>query len=49
MVVAISEKICDYYVHPYERNDYNEDLESFLKLLMNSKTLTLGDETPKVM
>jgi len=47
MVVVISEKICGFYVHPSKKNDHNEALEAFL--IMNSKTLTLGDETSKVI
>ena len=46
MVVAISEKRCGYYVHPSEKNDYNEALESFLTLLMNSKTLDIQKPNP---
>ena len=49
MVVAISEKRCGCYVHPFEHNDYNEAPEAFFKLHMNAKILTLGDETPKFM
>ena len=41
MVVAISEKRCGCYANPYEKNDYNEAPEAFLKLLMNSKTLDI--------
>jgi hypothetical protein len=38
MVGAISEKRCGWYMHPYEKNDYNEAPEAFLTLLMNAKT-----------
>ena len=41
MVVVISKKRCGFYAHPYEKNDYSEALETFLTLLMNSKTLDI--------
>jgi hypothetical protein len=41
MVVAISEKRCGCYTHPFEKNDYNEALDAFLTLLMNAKTLDI--------
>jgi hypothetical protein len=47
MVVAISEKRCGCYVHPYENNDYNEAPEAFLTLLMNSKTLDIQKPNPR--
>jgi hypothetical protein len=45
MMVAISKKRCGCYVHPSEKNDYNEALEEFLTLLKNAKTL--DNEKPK--
>jgi hypothetical protein len=47
MVVAISEKRCGYYMHPSEKNDYNEAPEEFLTLLMNSKTLYIQKPNPR--
>jgi ribosome biogenesis GTPase A len=47
MVVVISEKRCGCYVHPYEKNDYNEAPEEFLTLLMNSKTLYIQKPNPR--
>jgi hypothetical protein len=47
MVVVISEKICGYYAHLSEKNDYNEALEAFLILLMNSKTLYIQKPNPR--
>jgi hypothetical protein len=47
MVVAISEKRCGYYVHPSEKNDYNEDPEAFLTLLINFKTLDIQKPNPR--
>jgi ribosome biogenesis GTPase A len=47
MVVAISEKRCGCYVHPYEKNDYNEAPETFLTLLMNAKTLDIKKPKPR--
>jgi hypothetical protein len=47
MVVSISEKRCGLYMHPYEKNDYNEALEAFLTLLMNSKTLDIQKPNPR--
>jgi hypothetical protein len=47
MVVAIYEKRCGYYAHSSDTNNYNEAPEAFLTSLMNSKTITLGDEMPK--
>jgi hypothetical protein len=50
----ISEKRCDGYAHLQE-DDYNEDLKAFFTINQNvanprhPKTLTLGDEAPKVM
>jgi hypothetical protein len=41
MVVAVSEKRRGCYVYMFEENDYNEDLEDFLILLMNAKTLDI--------
>jgi hypothetical protein len=46
MVVAISEKRCGCYVHPSEKNDYNEALEAFLILLMNEKTIDIQKPNP---
>ena len=47
MVVAISEKICGYYVHTSKENDYNEASEAFLTLLMNAKTLDIQKPNPR--
>ena len=47
MVVTIFDKICGYYAHPYENNDYNEDPEAFFVLLMNSKTLDIQKPNPR--
>jgi hypothetical protein len=47
MVVAISKKICGCYAHMSEKNDYNESLEAFLTLLMNSKTLDIQKPNPR--
>jgi hypothetical protein len=47
MVVAISEKRCGYYVHPSEKNDYNEALKVFLKMFMNYKTLGIQKPNPR--
>jgi hypothetical protein len=47
MVVAISEKRCGCYMHPSEKNDYNEAPEAFLILLMNSKTLDIQKPNPR--
>jgi ribosome biogenesis GTPase A len=47
MVVAKYEKRCGYYVHPPEKNDYNEVPEAFLILLMNAKTLDIQKPNPK--
>jgi hypothetical protein len=47
MVVVISEKRCGYYMHPSEKNDYNEALEAFLILLMNAKTLDIQKPNPR--
>jgi hypothetical protein len=47
MLVAISKKICGFYFHPYEHNDYNEAPEEFLTLLMDSKTLDIQKPNPR--
>jgi hypothetical protein len=47
MVVAIFEKRCGCYAHPFEQNDYNEVLEAFLTLLMNAKTLDIQKHDPR--
>jgi hypothetical protein len=47
MVVAISEKRCGCYAHPFEKNDYNEVPEAFLTLLMNAKTLYIKNPNPR--
>jgi hypothetical protein len=47
MVVAISEKRCGFYVHPSEKNDYNEAPKALLTLLMNSKTLDIQKPNPR--
>ena len=47
MVVSISEKRCGFYAHPSEHNYYNEALEAFLILLMNTKTLDIQKPNPK--
>jgi hypothetical protein len=47
MVVAISEKICGCYVHPSEKNDYNEAPKDFLTLLMIDKTLDIQKPNPR--
>jgi hypothetical protein len=47
MVVAIYEKRCGYYVHLFEKNDYNEAPEAFLTLLMNAKTLDIQKPNPR--
>jgi hypothetical protein len=36
MVVALSEKRCGFYTHPYEKNDYNEAPEAFLMRLLHT-------------
>jgi hypothetical protein len=46
MVVAISEKRCGFYVHPSEKNDYNEAPKAFLILFMNAKTLYIQKPNP---
>jgi hypothetical protein len=51
-MVTISEKRCGCYMHPSEKNDYNEAPEGFLTLIMNAKTIdiqkpNLGYETTK--
>ena len=46
MVVAIYEKRYGFYAHPSEKNDYNEDLEAFLTLLMNSNILYIQKPNP---
>ena len=47
MEVVISEKRCGFYLHPSEKNDYNEALEAFLTLCMNSKTLDIQKHNPR--
>ena len=47
MEVAISEKRGGCYVHSSEKNDYNEYLEAFLTLLMNTKTLDIQKPNPR--
>ena len=48
MVVAISEKRCGCYAHPFEHNDYNETPEAFLILLVNAKTLDIQKPNPRI-
>jgi hypothetical protein len=48
MVVAIFEKRCGCYMHPFEHNDYDEDPKAFLTLLMNSKTLDIQKPNPRI-
>jgi hypothetical protein len=48
MVVTISEKICGFYVHPSEQNDYNEAPNTLLTLLMNSKTIEIQKPNPRI-
>jgi hypothetical protein len=47
MMVAISKKRCGCYMHPPEKNDYNEVPEAFLILLMNGKTLDIQKSNPR--
>ena len=47
MVVAISEKRCDCYVHPSEKSDDNEASKAFLTLLMNAKTIDIQKPNPR--
>jgi hypothetical protein len=47
MLVAIYEKRCGRYMNPYEHNDYNENPEAFLILLMNAKTLDIQKPNPR--
>jgi hypothetical protein len=47
MVVAIFDKICGYYAHLSEKNDYNEAPETFFILLMNAKTLDIQKPNPR--
>jgi hypothetical protein len=47
MVVTISEKRCGCYMHLFEHNVYNEALEAFLILLMNSKN-PMGKLAPQL-
>ena len=47
MVVVISEKRCGCYAHLYENNVYNEAPNSFLTLLMNSKTIAIQKPNPR--
>jgi len=47
MVVAISKKGCGFYMNLSKNNDYNESLEAFLTLLMNSKTLDIQKYNPR--
>jgi hypothetical protein len=47
MVVVIFEKRCGCYVHPSEKNHYNEASEAFLTLLMNAKTLDIKKPNPR--
>jgi len=47
MLVFISEKRCGFYLHPSKKNDYNEALEAFLTLCMNSKTLDIQKPYPR--
>jgi hypothetical protein len=47
MVVDISEKSCGFYMHPSEKNDYNEAPKAFLTLLMNSKPLDVQKPNPR--
>ena len=47
MVVATPEKRYGFYAHSSEHNDYNEALEAFLILLMNSKTLDIQKPNPR--
>ena len=41
MVVSIFEERCDFYTHPSEWNNYNEALEAFFILLMNTKIIDI--------
>ena len=47
MVVAMFEKTCGYYMHPFEQNDHNQALEAFLTLLMNAKNLDIQKPNPR--
>jgi hypothetical protein len=47
MVVDISEKRCGFYVHPSEKNDFNEAPKAFLTLLMISKILDIQKPNPR--
>jgi hypothetical protein len=47
MVVAIFEKICGYYAHPFEKNHYNEAPKAFLTFLMNPKTIDIQKPSPR--
>jgi hypothetical protein len=47
MVVDIFEKMCGYYTHPSEKNDYIEVPEAFLIYIMNSKTLDIQKLNPR--
>ena len=47
MVVAISEKRCDCYVHPSKKNDYNDAPKALLTLLTNAKTIDIQKPNPR--
>ena len=47
MVVAMYEKIFGFYMHIYDKNDYNEAPEAFLTLHMNSKPLDIQKPNPR--
>ena len=47
MVVAISKKRCDCYVHLFDKNHYNEAPKAFFTLLMNAKTLDIQKPNPR--
>jgi hypothetical protein len=47
MVVAIFDKRCGCYEHPFEKNDYNEAPKVFLTLLINEKTLDIQKPNPR--
>ena len=48
MVVVIFEKRCGCYMHPSEKNDYNEAPKALLTLLMNAKTLDIQKPNPRI-
>jgi hypothetical protein len=48
MVIAFPEKRCGSYMDPSEKNDYNGAPETFLILLMNSKTIDIQKPNPRI-